>query len=148
MPNLHEVPESKTPTTNDGYLEELTKAIFRAGFSWQVIRAKWQDFQLAFDGFNVALVANYGLEELERLVNDKSIVRNKQKIVATLTNAQTIQDLILLHGSFWNYLRSMDPFTYNERVKILTREFAGLGRTSAFVFLHSVNEEHPSWQER
>ena len=40
-----EIPERKKPVNDDGYLEELTKAIFQAGFSWRVIRDKWPNFQ-------------------------------------------------------------------------------------------------------
>ena len=36
-----EIPLRATPDGDDGYLEELTKAIFRSGFSWQVVRNKW-----------------------------------------------------------------------------------------------------------
>ena len=52
------------------------------------------------------------------------------------------------HGSFYRYLRSLDALDYYQRVKVLTSHFAGLGRTGAFVFLHCVNEETPSWDKR
>ena len=52
------------------------------------------------------------------------------------------------HGSFLGYLRSLDHLVYPSRVRLLSREFAGLGRTSAFVFLQRVNEETPAWQDR
>jgi hypothetical protein len=56
--------------------------------------------------------------------------------------------LIDEHGSFHGYLRSLDGLDYYERVKELTGQFAGLGRTGAFVFLHCVNEETPNWHDR
>ena len=75
-------------------------------------------------------------------------MRNRWKIVATVGNARTTLELIKQHGSFHAYLRSLDHLDYHNRVKVLTRPFAGLGRTSAFVFLHCVNEETPAWQDR
>ena len=45
---------------DDGYFEELTKAIFQAGFRWQVVREKWPAFQRAFNGFNLEVVARFG----------------------------------------------------------------------------------------
>ena len=57
-------------------------------------------------------------------------------------------DLVQEQGSFHAYLRSLDHLDYYGRVKVLTRPFAGLGRPSAFVFLHCVNEETPAWQDR
>ena len=44
-----EVPPKVTPKNDHGYLEELTKAIFRAGFSWPVVRNKWDNFQREFE---------------------------------------------------------------------------------------------------
>ena len=44
----HEIPPKRKPKNDDGYFEELTKAVFRSGFSWAVVREKWPDFQRAF----------------------------------------------------------------------------------------------------
>ena len=143
-----EIPPKITPKGDDGYFEELTKAIFRAGFSWAVVREKWDGFVKGFDQFHLERVAAYGPDDLERLVDDRSIVRNRRKIIATVENARTTLDLVKQHGSFRAYLRSLDHLDYHGRVKALTRPFAGLGRTSAFVFLHCVNEETPAWQDR
>ena len=148
MPRTLERPAKITPENDDGYFEELTKAVFRAGFSWAVIREKWAGFVQSFDKFDLGRVASYGPDELERLFEDKSIVRNRRKIVATVENARTMLDVIDEHGSFYAYLRTLDHLDYYSRVKVLTRPFAGLGRTSAFVFLHCVNEETPDWQDR
>lgn len=143
-----ERPPKITPKDDDGYFEELTKAVFRAGFSWPVVREKWGGFVMGFDQFRLKRVASYGLDDLERLFEDRSIVRNRRKIVATVENARTMLELIDEHGSFQAYLRSLDHLDYYTRVKVLTRPFDGLGRTSAFVFLHCVNEETPAWQDR
>ena len=143
-----ERPAKITPDSDDGYFEQLTKAVFRAGFSWPVITEKWDGFFKSFDGFDLGRVASYGPGDLERLFEDRSIVRNRRKIMATVENAWTMLDLIEEHGSFHAYLRSLDHLDYYTRVKVLTMPFAGLGRTSAFVFLHCVNEETPDWQDR
>jgi len=143
-----EIPSKITPEGDDGYFEELSKAVFRAGFSWPVIREKWNNFVRSFEGFHLDRVAAYGPNDLERLFEDRSIVRNRRKIVATVENARTTLELVEQHGSFYAYLRSLDHLDHRSRVKVLTRLFAGLGRTSAFVFLHCVNEETPAWQDR
>ena len=148
MPDAIEVPPKVTPANDAGYFEELTKAIFRSGFSWRVIREKWPDFQSSFDSFDLAKVAHYGVDDTDRLFSDARIVRNKRKILATIANARTMQSLVEEHGSFVSYLRSLDELDYYQRVKVLTKQFSWLGRTGAFVFLHCVNEETPSWAER
>lgn len=143
-----ERPPKITPKGDDGYFEELTKAVFRAGFSWPVVREKWDGFVKSFGRFSLEGVAAYGPDDLERLFEDRSIVRNRRKIAATVENSRTMLDLIDQHGSFHAFLRSLDGLDYHSRIRILTRLFAGLGRTSAFVFLHCVNEETPAWQDR
>jgi len=144
----YEIPPRKRPANDNGYLEELTKAIFQAGFSWRVIRDKWPNFQQAFDGFEIPTVAGYGEPDIERLVADAGIVRNRRKIEATIHNARVMWDLILKHGSFHAYLRSLDSLDYAGRRGELSRRFQNLGPTSVFTFLWSVEEEVPEWDER
>ena len=143
-----EIPERKKPANDDGYLEELTKAIFQAGFSWRVIRDKWPSFQRAFDGFEVEAVAGYGEPDIERLVSDAGIVRNRRKIEATVHNARTMWELSQQHGTFHKYLRSLDNMDYAGRRKELSERFRNLGPTGVFVFLWCVNEEVPDWEDR
>ena len=143
-----EIPPRIRPNGDDGYFEELTKAIFRAGFSWRVVREKWPAFQQAFNGFNLETVASYGQEDIDRLFNDAGIVRNRRKILGAIDNAAHMLELVEEHGSFFRYLRSLDGLDYYKRVATLTAQFAGLGRTGVFVFLHCVDEQTPDWKDR
>ncbi|MFQ6675177.1 MAG: DNA-3-methyladenine glycosylase I [Fidelibacterota bacterium] len=147
MPVVYEIPPRKTPGSDNEYLEQMTKAIFQAGFSWAVIRNKWDSFRKAFDGFDIDKVAAYSLEDLERLAEDASIVRNRQKIAATVENAGTMKRLIGEFGSFKAYLSSLQG-DYYSRAEELRKTFRHLGRTGVFVFLYCVNEEVPGWEDR
>jgi DNA-3-methyladenine glycosylase I len=144
----HEIPARKKPADDSGYLEELTRAIFQAGFSWRVIRDKWPNFQKSFDGFDVATVAGYGEPDIERLVADTGIVRNRRKIEATIHNARTVWELSQKHGTFHAYLRSLDDLDYAGRRQELSKRFKNLGPTGVFTFLWSVDEEVPAWEDR
>jgi 3-methyladenine DNA glycosylase Tag len=143
-----EIPPRVTPADENGYFEQMTKAIFQAGFSWQVVNDKWPDFQRAFDGFKVDRVAAYGPEDVDRLLSDPGIVRNGRKIEATIANAVQFQAIRREFGSFAGYLRSLDALPYRERQKALSKRFKNLGRTGVFVFLWCVNEEVPDWEDR
>lgn len=143
-----EIPERVRPAGDNGYFEQLTQAVFQAGFSWSVIRQKWPNFLAAFDAFDVDTVAAYDAPDMERLLADAGIVRNGRKIQATIANARAVQALCGQYGSFAGYLRSMDDWTYEKRRDALTRQFGGLGRTSCFVFLWCVDEDVPDWEER
>ena len=143
-----EIPPRQTPADDDGYFEQMTKAVFQAGFSWQVVSDKWPNFRQAFDGFDVDRVAAYGPEDVDRLLSDPGVVRNGRKIEATIANA--LQFLVIRRefGSFANYLRSLDGLSYRDRQKTLSKRFKNLGRTGVFVFLWCVNEDVPDWEER
>ena len=143
-----EVPPRVTPADDNGYFEQMTKAVFQAGFSWQVVNNKWPSFKHAFDGFDVDRVAAYGPEDVDRLLSDTGIVRNGRKIEATIANAIQFQVIRREFGSFEAYLRSLDELAYRERQKALSRRFKNLGRTGAFVFLWCVNEQVPDWEGR
>ena len=93
-------------------------------------------------------MAAYGLNDVSRLAEDAWIVRNRSKILVTIENAGAILALVDEHGSFLGYLRLLDYLDYSSRISLLTREFAGLGRTSAFVSRYCVNEETSVWQDR
>jgi 3-methyladenine DNA glycosylase Tag len=95
-----------TAIPDDRWLAGMAKAVFSAGFVWKVIEAKWEEFEAAFDGFDPGRVALYSDDDIARLVSDERIVRNGQKITATVKNAQFIQEIAAEHGSFGAFLAS------------------------------------------
>jgi DNA-3-methyladenine glycosylase I len=141
-------PPRKKPKDDSGYFEEITKSVFRAGFSWEVIDNKWPNFKNAFSDFSVEAVSAFDERDVDRLLADASIVRNGRKIEATIKNARAMQEVRSEHGSFDSYLRSMDELEYKARAKDLQKRFSHLGRTGTFAFLWSVGEDVPEWEER
>ena len=70
-----------------GMYERISLEAFQAGLSWATILRKRPAFRAAFDGFDPDRVAAYGETETERLMADAGIVRNRAKILASITNA-------------------------------------------------------------
>ena len=70
--------------------EKFVLDAFQAGLSWLVILRKRDAFRRAFAGFDVARVAAFGEQDVERLLTDAGIVRNRAKIAAAITNARVI----------------------------------------------------------
>ncbi len=136
------------PTREAAYLEEMTKAVFRSGFSWKVVEDKWPNFQTAFDGFDVGKVAEYDERDVDRLLADAGIVRNGRKIEATIHNARAMGALTQEFGSFQKYLRSMDEQDYEATAKDMKDRFSYLGKTGTYTFLWGVGEEVPEWEDR
>jgi len=125
--------------TDDGYFENMTRVIFQGGLNWRVIDRKWPAFQKAFSHFSIDAVANYDDTDVERLMADAGIVRNRAKIVATITNAKHFQRIVRAHGSFHSYLDTLGKSdNYTRTVKELTSHFSRLGPSSAQIFLYSV----------
>lgn len=77
---------------------------FQAGLSWQIVLNKRENFRQAFDNFNPKIVAKYDESKLAELVQDKSIIRNKQKIAACVNNAQQFLEIQKEFGSFDKYI--------------------------------------------
>ena len=78
---------------DDALFELLCLEGFQAGLSWITILRKRPAFRAAFDGFAPGVVAGYGAEDVERLMGDAGIVRNRSKIEATIGNARALLEL-------------------------------------------------------
>src|SRR5262250_2628810 len=93
------------PTAEESVLfERLMLEINQAGLSWATILKKRTAFRAAFGDFEVDRVAAFGPGDVERLMNDSGIIRNRLKIAAVIDNAQRIQALRREFGSFADWL--------------------------------------------
>ena len=77
---------------------------FQAGLSWQIVLNKRENFRRAFDQFDPKIVARYDYKKIEELVQDKSIIRNRQKIAACINNAKRFLEVQNEFGSFDRYI--------------------------------------------
>jgi len=89
--------------------EFLTLESAQAGLSWITILRKREGYRKAFADFDVRKVAQFTEKDIERLAQDSSIVRNKLKIKAAITNAQAFIKVQEEFGSFCNYFKSFLP---------------------------------------
>jgi DNA-3-methyladenine glycosylase I len=78
---------------DDSLYERLTLEAFQSGLSWLTILRKRPAFRAAFDGFAIEQVARYGERDIDRLLADTGIVRNRAKIEAAIANARAAADL-------------------------------------------------------
>ena len=82
------------PVADDrSMFERLTLEAFQSGLSWLVILRKREGFRAAFDNFDLATVAAYDDSDVERLLADAGIVRNRAKIEAAIANAGAALEL-------------------------------------------------------
>jgi len=77
---------------------------FQAGLSWSTILNKRESFRRAFDDFDPEIIARYTDKKVVRLLTDPGIVRNRQKVAATVSNAKAFLDIQSEHGSFDSFI--------------------------------------------
>ena len=75
----------------------------QAGLSWSTILRKLDGYRRAYDGFDPAVVARYGDDDVARLLADDGIVRNRAKVAASIRNAQAWLDLDDPAGHLWSF---------------------------------------------
>ncbi len=136
----------KRPPNDKVYFENMCRVIFQAGLNWQVIDHKWPTIKKAFANFNVDKVASFTSQDVQRLLRDEGIIRNKGKIQAIIQNAQNFKAIEKQYGSFQKYLDSLDKSNnYDKVVKDLVNKFKWLGPPSASTFLYTVAEKISVW---
>ena len=140
-------PEQIDPQSLADYLDVMSHAVFQSGMSWRVVNAKWPSIREAFGGFDPEAVAAFGEREIDELVQDTRVIRNRRKLRAISNNAARLLEIDADHGSFRNYLRSHGDF--EATVKDLKQQFSFLGDTGSYYFLHVVGEPvppHEQWE--
>ncbi len=84
--------------------ERISLEAFQSGLSWLTILRKRQAFRAAFAGFDIDAVAGFDAADVDRLLADAGIVRNRAKIVATIANARAVRACIEdLDALLWSF---------------------------------------------
>ena len=91
--NYHDTEWGRPLHGRDELYERLCLEAFQSGLAWITILRKRESFRSAFAGFDPERVARFDAADIERLMNDASIVRNRLKIDAAVNNARVIVDL-------------------------------------------------------
>jgi len=143
------------PVTDErGVFERMSLEGFQAGLSWATILRKRPAFRAAFDDFDSDTIAEYGDQDVERLLADTGIVRNRQKIVAAIGNARATIELrqeMGLSELIWSFRPENTPrprvfedipTTSPESValskELRRRGFAFVGPTTMFALMEAI----------
>ena len=129
----------------------------QAGLSWKTILDKREGYRRAFDGFDPEAIAAYGEKDVERLLADPGIVRNRQKVRSAIGNARAYLELQAELGSFGDYLwsfvggepirnswRSTDQLPAQTEISVALskdlgkRGFRFVGPTIVYAFMQAV----------
>ncbi len=129
----------------------------QAGLSWRTILRRREGYRAAFDGFDFERVADYGDAAVARLLDDKGIIRNRQKVESAVRNAQAFLEAQAEHGSFdayvWGFvggsprrngfraLSEIPPETEQSKAlskDLRTRGFNFVGPTICYAYMQSA----------
>jgi len=137
----------------DALYERLCLEAFQSGLSWLTILRKRETFRAAFDGFDPEKVATYGEADIERLLGDAGIVRNRAKIEATIHNARAVADLPMpLNELLWSFAPAPRPARLGSLAEIAAttaeskamakdlkkRGFRFVGPTTSYALMQSM----------
>ncbi|NNK91212.1 MAG: DNA-3-methyladenine glycosylase I [Acidimicrobiia bacterium] len=150
------------PTTDPHRLfEKICLEGFQSGLSWLTILRKRDRFRAVFADFDFEVVAGFGDRDIDRLLNDPSIIRHRGKIEATVNNARRACEMVDREGSLVDWIwawavrepERVDGLvpTATARSAALARELKGLGwrfigPTTAYAFMQSeglTNDHDP-----
>jgi len=103
MQQYHDTEWGVTTKNDQKLFEFLVLESAQAGLSWRTILAKRENYRKAFAGFDPKKIAKFGTKEVNQLLKDAGIVRNRLKILAVINNAQRFLEVQNEFGSFLNY---------------------------------------------
>ena len=118
----------------------LILEINQAGLSWDTILKKLEHFRLAYDQFDYHKIARYDQSDIDRLLQNAGIIRNRLKIQAVIYNANQILALKEMHGSFLNWVDMQEIKNTDEWVKLFKKNFKFVGGEIVKEFLLSIGK--------
>lgn len=118
--------------------ERLVLEITQAGLSWLTVLNKRDALRAAFAGWEVDRVAGFGESDMERLLAEPGIVRNRMKLGAAIDNARRIKTLREENRSFHDWLEAHHPRSLEEWTVLFRKTFRFMGRTIVEEFLLSL----------
>lgn len=140
------LPDVKTPAELEGvpddrYLSLMSLRIFRAGLKHSLVDAKWPAFEDAFQGFEPARVRAMSDEDIDRLLQDKRLIRHFGKLKSVRDNAAAMMALGESHGGMGRYLARWPDDDLPGLWADLARRFSQLGGNSAPYFLRMAGRD-------
>lgn len=127
------------PADDAGFLESASRILFMGGLNRQVVDNKWPAFREVFHGFDPARVAAMTPADVDRLMDDARIIRNRKRIEAVVVNAETMAALASAHGSFAAWLDALYAARgVDGAAKTLADQFAYISEAGARNWLYAT----------
>ena len=119
-----------------------------SGLNWKMLEKKWPGIGKAFAGFDIDNVASFGESEINALMDNTDVIRNRPKITAIVSNAREFQAVADEFGSFAKYLDSIRPDGEEAMKKAISKRFVFMGPGTSTIFLFACGESMPEATKR
>ena len=134
----HDTEHGFPPESDDDLFRRLMLEISQAGLSFETVLKKKSSIYEAFS--SIDKVSKYKEKDIERLMNNAGIIRNRLKIESAIHNAKKIQQLQKNFGSFSAWINSQSASTKDEWVKIFKKTFKFTGGEIVNEFMMSIGK--------
>lgn len=114
----HDFEWGRSIRTDAGHLRRMAQEIFQCGLSWRIVLVKTPALKEAFFDFDVDRVARFGKRDVDRLMKNENIIRNRRKIEATVHNARVFRDLAEAHGTYCKWFNRLPARTVSEQAAL------------------------------
>src|SRR3954468_11770467 len=134
----HDVEWGRPVASDTRLFEKLCLEGFQSGLSWLTILRKREAFREAFAGFSVEAVAEFGPQDVDRLLGDAAIVRHRGKIEATISNARACLALADEFGSLAAYVWGFESDAAAMSKDLRARGWRWVGPTTVYSFMQAM----------
>src|SRR5690554_6582988 len=134
-------PDQLRAMPDDRYLSQIALRVFRAGLKHSVVDARWPAFEEVFFGFDPHKVVLMSAEHIERLMQDKRLIRHLAKLRSVPRNAQMVLDLNREYGSMGNLIADWPGEDIVGLWRLLAKRGNQLGGLSVPRFLRMVGKD-------
>ena len=140
------LPEVKDPAAlmaepDDRYLSLLCLRIFRAGLKHSLVDAKWPGFEVAFHGFDPAMVTAMSDEAMEALMQDERLIRHWSKLKSVRDNAASLAAISAAEGGFGRWIAGWDVKNIVGLWDEIAKRFSQMGGESGPRFLRMAGKD-------
>ncbi len=137
--------------TDPGHLERMALEIFQCGLSWRIVLVKRRALREAFERFDVVRVASMTARDVQRLIRNAAIIRNRRKIEATIHNAQRFLEIADEHGSYRRWFKPLPAATTAQRRRLFEQfraTFRFMGPETTKCYFMGVGKIAPPHERR
>lgn len=112
------------PHQDQSIFEQYTIGMFAAGLNWDISFLKYPELTKSYHNWDFKQIAKMSTDEVKKMLDDKGLIRNKRKMLATIDNAKLVLKIQRRYGSLDNYFWSLVNY---KQTRVETDTIAGLG---------------------